>query len=96
MSDLIDRDVAIDAITQRADKVDSVHSAFWEGLIIARDIVENIPSAEPERKKGKWNNYKDEHCCSVCQCVVIQEIWDDEIRYDYCPYCGAEMRGNNE
>lgn len=48
-------------------------------------------SAEPEKKKGKWSNYKDEHCCSVCHCVVISDCWDDEIQYDYCPYCGAEM-----
>lgn len=54
---------------------------------------EDLPSAEPERRKGKWSNYKDEHCCSVCKCVVISECWDDDIRYDYCPYCGADMRG---
>ena len=97
MSDLIDRKKALDAIQQRADRVDSVYSAFWDGLIIAQDIVKNLPSAEPERKKGKWSNYKDEHCCSVCKCVVISECWDDDIRYDYCPYCGAEMsRGEHD
>lgn len=56
-----------------------------------RQTVEELKAAEPERKKGKWSNYKDEHCCSVCKCVVISDCWDDEIRYDYCPYCGAEM-----
>lgn len=50
MSDLIERQKALDAIQQRADRVDSVYSAFWEGLIIAQDIVKNVPSAEPERK----------------------------------------------
>lgn len=50
MSDLISRQAALDAIQQRADRVDSVYSAFWEGLIIAQDIVENIPSAEPVPK----------------------------------------------
>ena len=107
MSDLIDRDVAIDAITQRADKVDSVHSAFWEGLIIARNIVENIPSAEPERKKGKW--IEKDVCetkgqieewqsakCSVCgkyHTTPYLYYFDD---YAFCPNCGAEMRGENE
>ena len=50
MSDFISRQDVIDAIQKRADEVDSVYSAFWEGLKIAQDIVEKVPSAEPERK----------------------------------------------
>ena len=50
MNDLIRREDALDAIQKRADKIDSVYSAFWEGLIIARDAVKNVPSAEPEPK----------------------------------------------
>ena len=89
MSDLIDRQAALDAL-----KHEIRYGAVIEqcGLDTAFDIVENIPSAEPERKTGEWHNYKDEHCCSVCKCVVVQDIWDDENRYDYCPYCGAEMK----
>lgn len=58
MSDLIRREDAIEAIQKRADKIDSVYSAFWEGLIIAQDIVKNIPSAELERTakvENKWH-----------------------------------------
>ena len=58
--------------------------------------IELAQTVKPERKKGEWNNYKDEHSCSVCHSVVIQENWDDDIRYDFCPYCGAEMRGEDE
>lgn len=64
MSDLISRQAALDAIQQRANKFDSVYSAFWEGLIIAQDIVSKIPSAYPEQRwipvteaipeEGKW------------------------------------------
>ena len=38
-----------------------------------KDIIKESPSAETERKKGRWSNYKDEHCCSVCKCVVISD-----------------------
>ena len=79
---------------RREDLVKELNAQFAVGDItreIANDILNHIPSAEPERKKGRWSNYKDEHCCSVCKCVVISDCWDDEIRYDYCPYCGAEM-----
>ena len=50
MSDLIRRKDVLDAIQKRADEVDSVYSAFWEGLKIAQDIVEKVPPAEPEQK----------------------------------------------
>lgn len=59
--------------------------------VVYKDDIDDAPTIESERKKGEWSNYKDEHCCSVCKCVVISDCWDDEIRYDYCPYCGAEM-----
>ena len=71
------------------------HDGYYNDLYYP--IIEEIKrrlsstSAESERKKGQWSNYKDEHCCSICKCVVISDCWDDEIRYDYCPYCGAEM-----
>ena len=73
---------------QRSNNHDYAPAPTWNDAV---SLVGSMPSAEPERKKGKWSNYKDEHCCSVCKCVVISDCWDDEIRYDYCPYCGAEM-----
>lgn len=59
MSNLINRQDAMNAIQKRADEVDSVYSAFWEGLKIAQDIVEKVPSAELEIircKDCKWRN----------------------------------------
>lgn len=94
MSDLISRQKVLDAIQQRADRVDSVYSAFWEGLIIAQDIVKNVPSAEPERKKGEWIDgkpYVNSHwrVCSVCH----ESAPESSGGYHFCPNCGAEMRG---
>ena len=57
--------------------------------------VDDSPAADVvERKHGKWNNYKDEHCCSLCGAVSIMEDfnWQDCV-YDFCPYCGAKMDG---
>ena len=91
MSDLISRQDTLDAIQKRADEIDSVYSAFWEGLKIAQDIVEKVPSAEPERKKGYWI-VKDEDWrkqlewdeCSECGFATTKQ-------YNFCPNCGADM-----
>jgi len=97
MSDLISRQAALDAIQQRADRIDSIYSAFWEGLIIAQDIVKNIPSAEPERtakvEEDEWIEhkmlsrdygkiyYQHDCCCDLY-----------ESPYQFCPYCGKKMK----
>ena len=91
MSDLIDRQKALDAIQQRADRVDSVHSAFWEGLIIARDIVEKIPSAEPERMAMVWKPAKGRPAYEkgICSCGYVLSVLQRD--FVYCPMCGAKL-----
>ena len=97
--------VSINDVLKITTKVEKIHpykvvgdrdsySPYNEGwsdcVSLIEHYLEQIPPVEPEQ--GKWSNYKDEHGCSVCHSVVIQEDWDDDIRYNYCPYCGAEMR----
>ena len=92
MSDLISRQTALDAIQQRADKVDSVYSAFWEGLIIAQDIVKNVPSVEPERKwipcserLPDWDEHRDD--------MVLVCYGNGSVRFDACMN-GEWVHGN--
>lgn len=98
MSDLIDRQKALDAIQQRADRVDSVYSAFWEGLIIAQDIVKNVPSAEPERKIIHCKDCKFAHLTTKGE-VKYCDVWFPETKTylsadDFCS--SAEKRGKND
>ena len=60
------------------------------------DELEDAPTIE-ERKKGKWEKIRDSYCawsCSVCKEIVIAmpEQMGRPL-YDYCPNCGADMRG---
>ena len=93
--DLIKRQDAINALVEKGQSSKRYKlGELWElNLSEIKEALDALPSAEPERKKGEWSNYKDEHCCSICKCVVISNCWDDEIRYNYCPHCGADMRG---
>lgn len=88
MSDLIEKQTALDAIQKRADRVDSVHSAFWEGLIIAKDIVKNIPSAEPERT-AKVEHQGTTHGYWMGDCSECQNRVDSFMIF--CPHCGCRL-----
>lgn len=101
MSDLIRREDALDAIQKRADEIDSVYSAYWEGLKIAQDIVEKVPSAEPERKVGDkervsmvWKPAKGRPVYEkgVCSCGYVLSVLQRD--YVYCPMCGSRLEWN--
>lgn len=80
------------------DRLQSLAYDDWsQGVIISMvdayrkcaDIVEEQPTIEP--RKGKWISYDEgdfdyDYKCSNCGYAV----WDDS---DFCPGCGAEMRG---
>ena len=104
MDDLIDRQAAIDALeTVKSCLVEEEHQ-FLDCLI---SDMKKLPSAEPERKKGKWIETDEYHgfndevnhkaiACSVCK--VAFNGWygygvEEMIEdFRYCPNCGAYMR----
>jgi hypothetical protein len=68
-----------------------LHRVFVQNMSdIDRRAILDLPSAQPERKKGKWvwNQYDKPHIgnyhCSVCRNIAIE-------KYTYCPNCGARM-----
>lgn len=90
MSDLIEREVAIDAV-ERIRSVDT-----YADLEYAKDIFRNIPPAQPERKTGRWVSQKGGgYCCSECGRYALDEVDGNFIHVafesNFCPYCGAEM-----
>ena len=104
MADLIDRQAAIDILMKewKAYKDYPYVSHVRHGLEIAIAILDNkVPSAQRTgRKKGKligteYDGYADgnpvyyEWKCSECGCIFE----DEEPTYNFCPNCGADMRG---
>ena len=59
-------------------------------------ISDVVPSAQPERKKGKWINHRNDDGHNIADCDqcgnAIQWFDGDEIPR-YCCMCGADMRG---
>lgn len=65
----------------------------WNDAVDA--IVENAPTIEPERKKGEWEIYiismLDGEGCRCSECG-----FEGVPYWDFCPNCGADMRGEKE
>ena len=93
---------ALDCVSKQAviKAVDKHTFDTDEGLCLDDDIsciLEEIPSAQPERKTGRWIlwNYPGEECaiCSACGEEYDQmELYIGGNDYPkFCPECGARM-----
>lgn len=93
MSDLIDRAAAIEALEEKYFSFGLYREQRAASQCI--DVIKNLPSAQPERKKGKWiytkkrlirGGYVDASECSVCNKRIMPHL-----KPNFCPNCGAEM-----
>lgn len=71
-----------------------------KGVETAIGYVETIPSVTPERENGKWIVVDDAYNrisgkCSVCG-REAHMYEDDVVGMNYCPNCGADMRGDKD
>lgn len=67
-----------------------------------RKLIRNMPTVEPERKKGKWI-YKGEHGDFAWYCDGRGRSWHlyecdqchktEKQNTRFCPNCGTDMRG---
>ena len=116
MSDLISRQALCDDL--REYKVhpvpissdESEVKGYNDGIDLAISVIAEFPSAESERKTGKWidvkiNSYTSRTCCSECgsSAPFIYKSDDyysnhahgETARTKFCPNCGADMRLQN-
>lgn len=96
MSDLISRQAAIDAIEEYADRLQMVNWKENPGVPYKAyalnwciNTIRDLPSAQPERKTGRWIG-TDEWCCLCSECNQKVSIQLAEL-INFCPNCGAEM-----
>ena len=75
----------IDAVIA-AEKISEKHNIPLSELV---DTFAEIPATDVvEIKHGEWNRTTSDYECSKCNYPM------DYIT-PYCPYCGADMRGDN-
>ena len=66
----------------------------FEALRIAIEALQ-----EPERKEGQWKDFDYDNSYSCTSCGEIWTLNDgtpEENNMNYCPNCGADMRGNKK
>lgn len=92
MSDLISRQVAIDACEsiKRSAIIEDGEPLVRKSAV--KYVLDNLPSAEPQ-KKGKWIEikYTFKHKCSNCEWIN-----NANSGYNFCPNCGCQMYGGEE
>jgi len=90
MSDLIKREDVVEALYQAIRT--TLTSTFTDSMSLAIAMANNLPSAEPERKRGKWVRRKDSDCWECSQCHAVLE--NDDLgmhNFYFCYHCGANM-----
>lgn len=90
MNDLISTQAAIDAVSKACQEWRGIFGRCKDGLLALPSIRE-LPSAEPERKIGKWLKVSPAgiYECSECgQAVMTNDI----EAYKYCHGCGLKMK----
>ena len=94
MDDLISRQAAIEAVEEsrrlnhhQDGKEACAHEYEHRHFL---KIIRDLPSVQPERKKGKWRK-------GVCECGYD---WAKDAPIssvpNFCPQCGTDMRGESD
>ena len=78
-------------VIYRQDPIDACKHAWAKGLEPSQ-YIEILPSAEPERKTGKWIwQIENRYVCSECgHHTQVDELFEEPM-YAFCPYCSTSM-----
>ena len=94
MDDLISRQAAIEDIKECAQAAHSMHEWDMEqGYINAIECLEELPSAQPERIRGRWIEKPHVHGVAYCSLCDYELHTNDT---NFCPNCGAKMGGRRD
>lgn len=92
MNNLINQQVAFDLLMSRARELTGITGDLGGACVGAARLIKSLPSAES--KTGEWIYHKNTMSCvrwSKWECSVCHD--KQEYKTDYCPNCGADMRG---
>ena len=93
-NDLISRQAAIDFIKDHSYPVRYDGNSIEQGMTVTgiEQALNEMPSVKPAQKTGQWIINSDGYYpyCSICKNEP-----QGRIMTDYCPNCGAYMKGES-
>ena len=99
--DCISREAALNAL--EALEQDAPSAKHASAIFDCEDTIKRLPSVKPERPRGHWeyieydgNPKIGNWYCSECGRIVFllhSQKLNELPLYDFCPWCGADMRG---
>jgi len=105
-TDAISREEALKEMQKYHDDCAKTSEYTRLGFETAMNVVRELPPVTPERPKGEWkhiggNSFIDDYRCTNCNCKPPQKPYDSIKTWgwdftDFCPNCGADMRGGKE
>ena len=89
---LIDANALMDTLKKRTST--AYPNELW-GLLLSQDFVENAPTVDAvEVVHGRWfAHHSHSYECTCCHAKYITMRAKD---WNYCPNCGADMRGDEQ
>lgn len=96
-TDCISRQAAIDALAKFVPYAicDESTESYTNGLTDAYNLICQLPSAQPERMRGKWErHYCEDGNPDGWRCDNCDEwYYFGQTLPNFCPNCGAKMEG---
>ena len=92
--DLISRQAAIDALKEK------VFHNLSDEFYGAMQVLDELPSVQPERKTGHWiktARWGRVYYCNQCRNYLdFDGVNAGRGSTNFCPNCGADMRGEQD
>lgn len=96
MDDLIKRSDAIKTVEELPNAYNGWSDAYDKAYIIS--TLEEVPKAD--RPQGEWiaktENYHSHWVCSECGSWALLEYNEQMCLSNFCPNCGAQMKGADD
>ena len=99
MSEYIKKSEAIKAIQKRIDSPQMQNKWQQGASLSCLRAIDDIPSADViEHKRGEWIALDERDVSGYWKCSACgtpTQAFGAKAIYKYCPFCGADMRGDD-